>query len=581
MKYKKNLIDKMTIFAIVLWSVVMLGISYISVINDYEYADALAYHEAVVSTKKDLAYRSWVASHGGVYVPITKRTPPNPYLTHIKNRDVKTMSNKKLTLMNPAYTLSQMMADYSELYGTKGHVTSRILMNPINKADSWEIKALKEAERTKKSVYEKQLINNEEYLRYLDPLVSQKSCLKCHAFQGYREGDIRGGVSVSVPLKEFYSKAYENAMNDFKIVLFIYVIGMIVIFYGRKFFTTMLRNKIKNYEQHIYSLVNIIEKRDSYTAGHSKRVAQYCAIIAKEMNYSSRDIDSIYRAGMLHDIGKISTPDSILLKPGRLSKLEFEIIREHVVTSYEILRDVDIYKDIAEIVRHHHEKYDGSGYPNGLKGDEIPMLSHIMILADAFDAMTTNRIYKNRKTIEITLNEIEELSEVQFHPLVVKASLVALKDIKLDNQISQRPHTKLEKERFAYFYSDNISKAYNKDYLEYVLVYNHEEMFNFKYVYSINLHNFTSYNDKYSWSKGDELLKNFTEELKSVYSSDFIFRVYGDDFIVLTKELFDLEKNMYKLENVLKNSDIKLSCKCFEIEKYNIKNIDVLEKLTS
>lgn len=354
---------------IFIWSVILLRTGDLRVSTNYGYADSLAENEAIVSVKKDLAYRSWVAYHGGIYVPVTERIPPNPYLSYIKNRDIYTKVGQRLTLMNPSYTLSQMMKDYTELYGTKGHITSRVLMNPKNEPDSWEEEVLEIAEETREASSKKEFIDGEEYFRYLKPLVDQESCLKCHAFQGYKVGDIRGGVSVSIPMAEFDEKALKNSYIDMIVILLIYLLGLVVIF----------------------SLVNIIEKRDSYTAGHTQRVAQYSVLIAREMGLNEDRIDDMYRACMLHDIGKISTPDSILLKLGKLSELEYEIIKEHVVVSYELLREVDIYKDIAEIIRHHNEHYDGSGYPQGLKGDEIPMMSQIMTLADSFDAMTTKK----------------------------------------------------------------------------------------------------------------------------------------------------------------------------------------------
>ena len=432
----------------------MFGAIMVKVFSNYSYASSLAEHEAIVSVKKDLAYRSWVASHGGVYVPITQRTPPNPYLSHIKDRDVNTTTGQRLTLMNPAYTLSQMMGDYTELYGTKGHITSKILMNPKNKPDAWEEKALETAEIMGNSPSKKEFINGKEYFRHLKPLIVQESCLKCHAFQGYKVGDIRGGVSVSIPMEQFNEQAFRNSLTDTIIIFFIYLLGLTAILYGRRKAKEILELKIKNYEQHIFSLVNIIEKRDSYTAGHTQRVAKYSVMIAKEMGFSSEKIDDLYRACMLHDIGKISTPDSILLKPGKLTQLEYEIIKEHVVISYELLADVDIYKDIAEIVRHHHEHYDGSGYPQGLKGDEIPIMSQIMTVADAFDAMTTNRVYKTRKSVESALKELVELASKQFHSEVVKAAIIVLKDIEIEINITQRPKNKVEKERFSYFYKD-------------------------------------------------------------------------------------------------------------------------------
>lgn len=578
MSYKVDFINRIVLFIILGWSTLMLIAGVISVFENYRYADNLAKNEALVSVKKDLAYRSWVASHGGVYVPITEKTPPNPYLSHIQNRDVTTSANQKLTLMNPAYTLSQMMKDYTELYGTKGHITSRILMNPKNKPDSWEDKALQKAEITGEPSFTKALIDGEEYFRYLRPLVTQQSCLKCHAFQGYKVGDIRGGVSVSIPMKSFYSNAFSHSVVNTLLIFLIYVLGVGAILYGKKKAKEILENKIKDYEQHIFSLVNIIEKRDSYTAGHTQRVAKYSILIAKEMGFNDEKIDDLHRACMLHDIGKISTPDSILLKPGKLSALEYEIIKEHVVVSYELLSNVDIYKDIAEIVRHHHEHYDGSGYPQGLKGDEIPILSQVMTVADAFDAMTTNRIYKTRKSVDSALAELNELGSMQFHSEVVKAAIVALEDIEIGMTITQRPKSKIEKERFSYFYKDQVTGVYNKDYLEFILAYNHTDEFNMKYIHTVYLHNFNQFNKKHGWAEGDKLLAKFAKALDELNSGDFVFRIYGDDFIILSEENYEMQVNVSSLETVLVNTGITMTYEHFNMKEEKINDIDDLEK---
>ena len=579
MNVKKYFINKIVLYVSMFWTLLIVVAGSFLIYSEYEDARDIAKQEAVVSVKKDLAYRKWVASHGGVYVPITKRTQPNPYLSHIKNRDVNTSANQHLTLMNPAYTLSQMMGDYSKLYGTKGHITSKKLLNPNNKPDSWEKKALDIVELTRKPVGTIEKIDDKEYFRYLNPLITKQSCLKCHAFQGYKVGDIRGGVSVSIPLAQHYKLAYENSVLIFLSFFAVWFIGIIAIVYGRKIALKELEKKIRDYEQHIYSLVSMIEKRDSYTAGHTQRVAKYSVLIAKDMGYSDDDIDDLYRACMLHDIGKISTPDSILLKPGKLSKLEFDIIKEHVVTSYEILKEVDIYRGIAEIVKHHHEMYDGSGYPNKLKGDEIPMLSQIMTLADAFDAMTTNRIYKARKTVKTAIDELKALSGKQFNPTIVKSAIFALKDIQIDNDISQRPQTKLEKERFVYFYNDSTTGVYNREYLDYVISYNYEREFNIHCIHGIYLHHFTAYNKKNGWAKGDIMLRRFARELEDISDEDMIFRIYGDDFIILNKKHFDIDSHLFRLEDVLKGSGISFSYKHFDIEKDTIRDIEDLEKL--
>ena len=578
MSGKINFINRVVYFIIFAWSAVLFGIMLLFVYENYSYADALAKHEAIVSVKKDLAYRTWVASHGGVYVPITQRTPPNPYLSHIKDRDITTSSNQNLTLMNPAYTLSQMMKDYGELYGIQGHITSIVLTNPKNKPDSWESEVLQRANKSATAEFKKTYIEEKEYLRYLKPLIIKKSCLKCHSEQGYKLGDVRGGVSVSIPMKKYNDRALKYSIINVVVIFIIYLIGLSVIFYGRKKAKEILENKIKNYEQHIFSLVNIIEKRDSYTAGHTQRVAKYSKLIAQEMGYTKEKVDTLYRACMLHDIGKISTPDSILLKPGKLTSLEYDIIKDHVVVSYELLSEVDIYKDIAEIIRHHHEHYDGSGYPQGLKGDAIPIMSQIMTIADSFDAMTTNRIYKARKSVTTAIEELKALAAKQFHPDIVESASKALHEIVVENQITQRPSTKTEEERFSYFYKDKKTSLYNKDYLEFILAYNSVDEYNLKYAYVICLHNFNQYNKQYSWRVGDELLKKFAKGLDSLNVGDFVFRVQGDDFIMLRKDDYDISVDIPKLEEILKGTGVTLSFRCLNLDETT--DISVFEKMT-
>ncbi|MDA3924284.1 MAG: PAS domain S-box protein [Kiritimatiellae bacterium] len=160
----------------------------------------LARIQAVNSFNKDLIYRRWSAAHGGVYVPPTEETPPNPYLSHIKTRDITTTDGMDLTLMNPAYMTRQVHELGKEQYGLLGHITSLNPLRPGNEPDAWEVEALRAFERGETNVVEIASIGNEEYLRLMRPLITEKRCLKCHASQGYKEGDLRGGISVSVPI---------------------------------------------------------------------------------------------------------------------------------------------------------------------------------------------------------------------------------------------------------------------------------------------------------------------------------------------------------------------------------------------
>lgn len=192
-------------------------------------------HErALIYTKvgfdKDVLYRQWIAMHGGVYVPVTDKTPPNPYLSHIKNRDVTTESGEKLTLINPAYATRQVYEYQAKLTKVKGHITSLNPIRPENKPDKWEIEALNAFEKGQKEVTAFAEIDGEEYFRYMEPLITQKSCMKCHAAQGYKVGDIRGGISVSYPmkpLKSIYKKENTERATMFGLI---WIVGLSVIF---------------------------------------------------------------------------------------------------------------------------------------------------------------------------------------------------------------------------------------------------------------------------------------------------------------------------------------------------------------
>lgn len=333
--------------------------------------------------------------------------------------------------------------------------------------------------------------------------------------------------------------------------------------------TKLENDKMKNQEQIIHSMIDMIESRDSYTAGHTKRVAYYCELIAKQMGYKVEDIELIKKAAWLHDIGKISTPDSVLLKPGQLDDLEYELIQEHLNSGYEMLSKIDEYKPIADIMREHHEKYDGSGYPRGLKADEIKPLGRIMMVADAFDAMTTNRVYKPRKSVEKALEEIESLSAKSYHPEVVTAALVALKDVKIDLDISQLPKTTMEEQRFSYFYRDRLTNLFIPEYLELLLRYYVKSKS--VYMYDIKLHNFSAYNEKFGWKRGDEFLIEFAGFLSSLYTKKIIFRVEGDDFMVLSEsKIENMQDDVNEFERI-QNSFVDCSVSEEYIKDINVK----------
>ncbi|MBR4164657.1 MAG: HD domain-containing protein, partial [Lachnospiraceae bacterium] len=171
-------------------------------------------------------------------------------------------------------------------------------------------------------------------------------------------------------------------------------------------------NEIIN--ESIETFTGFIDAKDPYTNGHSKRVAKYTRQIAKEFGYTGEELDRIYYMALLHDCGKIGVPDNILGKPGRLTDEEFEVIKSHTVRGGEILSSFKSLEDADEGARYHHERFDGKGYPEGKAGDEIPFIARMICVADSFDAMNTNRVYRKHLTGERIISEIEANKGLQF-----------------------------------------------------------------------------------------------------------------------------------------------------------------------
>ena len=166
-----------------------------------------------------------------------------------------------------------------------------------------------------------------------------------------------------------------------------------------------------------------VEAKDTYTRGHSDRVSKYSVLIGKYLGLSDSDLKTLEVGGLFHDIGKIGIPDSILLKESKLTDDEYSQIKNHPAIGAHILGSADIFKDIIPIVKHHHEKYDGTGYPGMLKGEEIPYLARIAAVADTFDAMTSRRSYRGPIDIEHVKDEIKRCEGTQFDPQVAEVFL--------------------------------------------------------------------------------------------------------------------------------------------------------------
>ncbi len=166
-------------------------------------------------------------------------------------------------------------------------------------------------------------------------------------------------------------------------------------------------------------VLNVLDARDPYTFSHSLRVTQIANLIAEDMGLPDKQIKRINEASYFHDIGKIGIPDKVLNKTGKLTREEMQYMQAHPRIGYNILARLPLFEDIAYVVLCHHERWDGLGYPNGLKGQEIPLESRIIAVSDAFDAMTSDRPYRKGQSVEFGVGEILEHKDEQFGPLVV------------------------------------------------------------------------------------------------------------------------------------------------------------------
>ena len=214
--------------------------------------------------------------------------------------------------------------------------------------------------------------------------------------------------------------------------LIVVAVGIVIVLAGMCRKVDVLRKKQKQYHdivnQSLETFAHAIDAKDQNTNGHSQRVAIYSAEIAKRMGMSDEEQEQIYYMGMLHDIGKIGIPDAILKKPGKLTEEEMQIIRNHPTIGGEILKDFTVIQGISDGARYHHERYDGNGYNEGLKGEEIPLAARIICVADSYDTMSSKRVYKELHEENYILSELDQCSGKQFDPQIVPFMIEMIKD---------------------------------------------------------------------------------------------------------------------------------------------------------
>ncbi len=223
-------------------------------------------------------------------------------------------------------------------------------------------------------------------------------------------GEIKGVVFTGPKLS---SEAY----GDYDLDIMMFIANSIALGMENSHLVTQLQT---TYVSTLRSLISIIEAKDPYTKGHTERVASYAMALANRLSFDEETLRTILFGALLHDIGKMGVLDEIIQKPGPLTEEEWELMRAHPVVGAQIVEKMEFLTGTIDIVRHHHESWNGKGYPDGLRGEEIPLLARLVTVADSFDAMTTDRPYRKALSLDEAVRRLEEASGVQFDAELVK-----------------------------------------------------------------------------------------------------------------------------------------------------------------
>ncbi len=343
----------------------------------------------------------------------------------------------------------RMLLDYADVDGTKYE---------ISRSD-----ALKISSDASRITFDPEILNYSVYdpyiSYYLEGYDSSENVCLLSEFSKVSYTDLKSGkyiFHISI-LDSFSGEVLESAsytvikememyQNNWFQFYILFVVGLVITWFT--WFITRIQSQKKiimqQYElsyaqkqvemsnETILSIAKAVDAKDSNTSQHSYRVSEYAVLIAQRLGYPEAKCESLRQMALLHDIGKIGIPDAILNKPGKLTDEEFGVMKSHVIKGGEILKDFKMIENVDLGALYHHEKYDGTGYCNGLKGEEIPIEARIIGIADAFDAMTANRVYRKQLDIDFVISEFKRCSGTQFDPILVDILLSLIDDGTID-----------------------------------------------------------------------------------------------------------------------------------------------------
>lgn len=298
----------------------------------------------------------------------------------------------------------------------------------------------------------------------------------------------------------------------------------------------------------IATIASMIEAKDSYTKGHSVRVSEYSAKLARKLGWSEEEVQNLKYIALLHDIGKVGIPDSVLNKPGKLSEIEFEIIKSHTTIGGDILDDIETIPGVSMGAKYHHERYDGKGYPSNLKDEDIPIVARIIGVCDAFDAMSSNRVYRDRLSMEQICEELSKNKGTQFDPMLADLFLELIREggLNSENESSDDGSEKTLSEESTTLLNQivkNIEEENKKndscDFLTGLLNKKSGELQiaeaikrNRGCMAFIDLDNLKKTNDIMGHLAGDYAIKYVGEVLKKHSEGNVACRIGGDEFVL-------------------------------------------------
>lgn len=312
--------------------------------------------------------------------------------------------------------------------------------------------------------------------------------------------------------------------------------------------------------QTVQALAGAIDAKDRYTKGHSSRVAEYAVMLAKRAGWSEKELDDLRYAGLLHDVGKIGVPDVVLNKPGKLTDIEFNVIKSHTTIGADILKNITNVVYALDAARHHHERYDGKGYPDHLYGADIPLMARVICIADSYDAMNSKRIYRNALPKEVIRKELVKGRGTQFDPDYLDIFLAMFDEGALDIEAKEQQddladNTAIIKRVFESAYDTGASNQH--DALTNLPLRNQAEekvremmLDGAGSLIMIDLDNLKKLNDVFGHIEGDNLLKATGKLLAELDGASIAARLGGDEFLLFTKmntheEVEKLLSNLY------------------------------------